>query len=33
MIRVKLDALPERRDKDSGKTLPPTNDIAQFIKT
>jgi len=32
MIRVKLDALPERKDKESGKTLSPTNDIAQFIK-
>jgi len=31
-VRVKLDALPERRDKDSGKTLSPSNDVAQYIK-
>lgn len=31
-VRVKLDALPERRDQQTQKTLPPSNDIAQFIK-
>jgi hypothetical protein len=31
-LRIKLDALPERRDKDTQKTLAPSNDVAQFIK-
>ena len=31
-VRIKLDALPEGRDMASGKTLPPRNEVTQFIK-
>lgn len=32
MLQAKVDALPERRDKATGKNLPPGNEISQLVK-
>lgn len=32
MLQAKVDALPDRKDKNTGRTLPPGNEISQFVK-